>query len=245
MTEDRKLTFAEAWARGVRLANARRALGVKHGDRVAGLEDNNLACADLFLGCAIVGAVRVPLYPRNSRQAHHSMLDGTACCMVIADETHAEGVFGLEDELPNLRHVLVRDGGYEKWLLEHDDIEREVRIDPDDWFIIHHSAGTTGEPKGVAYTHHDWVLNCRNWAYSLERMRRGRVIAHAAPISHASGYLFLPAWLAGAANLLMGAFEPGEAPHHDGRPSRDPHVRLPEPAGLPGAPPDRPPARLA
>jgi acyl-CoA synthetase (AMP-forming)/AMP-acid ligase II len=164
ITEDRKLTFAEAWARGVRLANALRALGVKQGDRVAGLEDNNLACADLFLGCAIAGAVRVPLYPRNARHAHRSMLDGTTCCMMIADEAHAESVFGLEDELPNLRHVLVRDGGYEKQLLDDDDIEREVGIDPDDWFIIRHSAGTTGEPKGVAYTHHDWLLNCRNWA---------------------------------------------------------------------------------
>ncbi len=174
ITEDRTLTFAEAWARGVRLANALRALGVKKGDRVAGLEDNNLACADLFLGCAIAGAVRVPLYPRNSRQAHRSMLDGTACCMVIADETHAEGVFGLEDELPDLRHVLVRDGGYENWLFDHDHTDREVPIDGDDWFVVRHSAGTTGEPKGVAYTQHDWVLNCRNWAYSLERMHRGR-----------------------------------------------------------------------
>jgi acyl-CoA synthetase (AMP-forming)/AMP-acid ligase II len=136
ITEDGKLPFAEAWARGVRRANALRTLGVKHGDRVAGLEDNNLACADLFLGCAIVGAVRVPLYPRNSRQAHRSMLDGPACCMVLADEAHAESVFGLEDELPYLRHVPVRHGGDEKWLLDHDDTEQEVGIDPDDWFII-------------------------------------------------------------------------------------------------------------
>ncbi|HEY7009626.1 MAG TPA: AMP-binding protein, partial [Jatrophihabitantaceae bacterium] len=78
------------------------------------------------------------------------------------------------------------------------------------WFIIRHSAGTTGTPKGVAYTQHDWVLNCRNWAYSLERMQRGSVVGHAGPISHASGYLFLPAWLAGAANLVFGAFEPAK-----------------------------------
>ena len=87
-----------------------------------------------------------------------------------------------------------------------------MRVTPpaiaDDWFVIRHSGGTTGKPKGVGYTHHDWVLNCRNWAYSLERMRRDSVIGHAGPISHASGYLFLPAWLAGAANLLFGVFEP-------------------------------------
>ena len=42
-------------------------------------------------------------------------------------------------------------------------------------------------------------------------MSRRSVIGHAGPISHASGYLFLPGWLAGAANLMFGAFEPGKA----------------------------------
>jgi len=63
----------------------------------------------------------------------------------------------------------------------------------------------------VGHTHHDWVLNCRNWAYGLERMSRRSVIGHAGPIAHASGYLFLPGWLAGAANLMFGSFEPGKA----------------------------------
>jgi len=68
--EHRTLTYGEAWERGVRLANALIALGVQPGDRVAGLEDNNLGAADLFIGAAIAGAVRVPLYARNSPEAH-------------------------------------------------------------------------------------------------------------------------------------------------------------------------------
>jgi acyl-CoA synthetase (AMP-forming)/AMP-acid ligase II len=50
ITESRTLTFAQAWERGARLANALRALGVQPGDRVGGLEDNNLGCADFDLG---------------------------------------------------------------------------------------------------------------------------------------------------------------------------------------------------
>ena len=37
---DRRLTFAQAWDRGCRLANALLALGLRPGDRVASLEDN-------------------------------------------------------------------------------------------------------------------------------------------------------------------------------------------------------------
>ena len=85
VTEDRTLTFAQAWDRGVRLANALRALGVGPGDRVAGVEDNNLGAADLFIGCAIAGAVRVPLYARNARRSHGHMLAQTAARVVLAD----------------------------------------------------------------------------------------------------------------------------------------------------------------
>jgi acyl-CoA synthetase (AMP-forming)/AMP-acid ligase II len=210
ITEDRTLSFEEAWDRGVRLANALRGLGVESGDRVAGLEDNNLGCADFLLGCAIAGAVRVPLYPRNSREAHHSMMEGTGCRVLIADATYEDDVKGLELELDCLEHTIVRGDDYEGWLAAQSTADPMVAIGDDDWYIIRHSGGTTGRPKGVGYTHHDWVLNCRNWAYSVERMRRDSVIGHAGPISHASGYLFLPGWLGGAANLLFGAFEPGK-----------------------------------
>ena len=132
-------------------------MGVRPGDRVAGLEDNVLGCADLYLGCAIAGAVRVPLYPRNSREAHGHMLSGTDCVVVVSDETHADGVVGLDGRSARLAHVFVRDAGYEAWLAAQDADDPHVEVGGDDWFVIRHSAGTTGRPKGVGYTHHDWV----------------------------------------------------------------------------------------
>lgn len=210
ITEDRELTFGEAWSRGVRLASALAELGVRPGDRVAGLEDNVLGCADLYLACTIAGAVRVPLYPRNSRDAHRAMLAGTGCSVLLTDAAYADSVRGLDGELDCLRQVLVRDTGYEKWLAGYPDTDPMLRPAPDDWLVIRHSGGTTGKPKGVGYTHYDWLVNCRNWAYALERIHRGSAVGHAGPISHASGYLFLPAWLAGAPNVVFGAFEPSK-----------------------------------
>ena len=210
VTEDRTLTFTEAWARGVRLANALRALGVKPGDRVAGLEDNNLGAADFLIGCAVAGAVRVPLYPRNSRTAHQHMIEHTQCKVVLADDTYADSVTGLERQTAYLDHLVVRDAGYEEWLAGHDDTDPRVSISADDWYVIRHSAGTTGRPKGVAYTHHDWLVVCRNWLYPVARLTSTSAVGHAAPISHGSGYLFIPAWLHGVPNVLFGRFEPGK-----------------------------------
>ena len=210
ITEDQTLTFAEAWRRGVRLANALRALGVEPGDRVAGLEDNNLGAADFLVGCAVAGAVRVPLYPRNSREAHQHMIDHTQCKVVVADSSYADSVKGLESETPDLHHVVVRDSGYEAWLAKHDDTDPDVAVTGDDWYVIRHSGGTTGRAKGVGYTHHDWLVVCRNWMYPMERLTTTSAVGHAGPISHGSGYLFIPGWLHGVPNVLFGAFEPGK-----------------------------------
>ncbi|MGO8885559.1 MAG: class I adenylate-forming enzyme family protein [Streptosporangiaceae bacterium] len=210
ITEDRTLTFGEAWDRGVRLANGLRSLGVQPGDRVAGLEDNNLGAADLFIGCAIAGAVRVPLYARNARRSRGQMLEQTSTRVVLTDLAYADTVTGLEKEIDSLEHVVVRDGGYEEWLAAQPAQDPLVTVDGDDWYIIRHSAGTTGRPKGVGYTQHDWLVNCRNWFYRLAPLRWSSVVGQAGPISHASGYLFLPAWLHGATNLLFGGFEPGK-----------------------------------
>ena len=206
-TEDRCLTFAQAWDRGVRLANGLWALGVEPGDRVAGVEDNNLGAADLFIGAAIAGAVRVPLYARNARRSHAEMVEQTQTKVVLADAAYADSVADLADTLPDVRAVLVRDEGYEQWLAAQSDVDPEIDVDPEAWYIIRHSAGTTGRSKGAGYTQHDWLVNCRNWYYRLPNLTLDSVVGHAGPISHASGYLFLPAWLHGSTNLLFGAFD--------------------------------------
>ena len=70
MHNDIRLTFAQAWERGARLANGLLVMGLKPGDRVGVLGDNSVEAADLFQAAAIANLVRVPLYPRNGRPAH-------------------------------------------------------------------------------------------------------------------------------------------------------------------------------
>lgn len=208
VTAEHSLTFGTAWTRGVRLANALIDAGIKPGDRVGMVEDNNLGAVDLILGAAIAGAVRVPLYARNSRAAHRAMIGSTETKLVFTDEAYAASVVGLESGVGCLQNVIRRDKDYEPWLAAQSDQDPMVRVDPDDWYIIRHSSGTSGNPKGVGYRQHDWIANCRNWFLRLPRLDTDSVFGHAAPISHASGYLFIPTWLEGATNLLYGPFVP-------------------------------------
>jgi hypothetical protein len=163
----------------------------------------------------------------------------------MADEVYAAGLTGLEHELDCLSVVLVRDAGYEQWLASQVAVDPGVIVDGGDWCVIRHSAGTTGRPKGVGYTHDDWVRNCRNWAYILPRMSTASAVGHAGPISHASGYLFLPGWLHGAATVMFGAFDPRPGARDDGTASGQPHVRGADDAAGPHPSPGRRGLRLA
>lgn len=205
-SEGRELTFGEAWTRGVRLANALYGLGVSPGDRVAVLEDNSIEAADFYLGTAAGNIARVPLYRRNARSSHLHMLESTQCKVVVVSEAYADELEGIQDELPDLK-VVVRDAGYEEWLNAHSDVDPDPDVSLDDLFIIRHSAGTSGRPKGVAYTHRAWMSATRDWFYQLPPVTFGDQMLHVGPISHGSGYLFLPLWLGGGVNILAPSFD--------------------------------------
>lgn len=204
----RSLTFAQAWERGCRLANALIALGLEPGDRVAVLEDNCLEASDCFLGLGIANLVRVPLYARGSREGHRYMMENTDCKAVIVAIDYAADIEAVKGELPNLRHVLVRDSGYEDWLASHSPEDPAVPIKPDDYYIIRHTGGTTGKPKAVAYTHWTWLATARDWFYNHPPVVPGDACLHIAPISHASGYFFIPIWLSGGRNVMVDKFDP-------------------------------------
>ena len=205
-----RLTFTQAWERGCRMANGLIGLGLRPGDRVAVLEDNSKEAADFFLGAGIANLVRVPLYPRNAHEAHLHMVGHTGCRALVVGGHHAAEVAGLERELPDLAHVLVRDEGYEGWLAAQSPEDPMVSVRPEDNYIIRHTGGTTGRSKGVAYTHRAWLACNRDWFYNYPPVEPGDRCLHVGPISHGSGYLFVPIWLWGGANVMVDRFDPAE-----------------------------------
>ena len=207
---DRRLTFTEAWHRGIRLANALLSLGLKSGDRVGVLEDNSIEAADFFHGMAIANLVRVPLYPRNGLEAHKHMLSHTACKAVMVSQNYLHEIEGVDEQITTLDRILVRDDFYEEWLLSYSDELPSVLVNPNDNFIIRHTGGTTGLSKGVAYTHRAWLNAGRDWFYTLPPVNPGDKCLHLGPISHGSGYQYLPTFLAGGCNVMMDHFDARE-----------------------------------
>jgi len=199
-----RLTFGEAWERGTRLANALLDAGLKPGDACGSLEDNTVEAVDFFLGCAIAGVIRVPLYARNARTSHQAMLNHTDCKAVMVAEHYADQIEGMENEIDTLDTIIVRSAaGYNDWLAGFSAEDPNPEINDDDLYVIRHTGGTTGHPKGVPFTHKAWLDIGRNWFYTMPPVEEGDVCMHIAPISHASGYQFVPVWLSGGCNLVV------------------------------------------
>jgi acyl-CoA synthetase (AMP-forming)/AMP-acid ligase II len=207
---ERQLTFSEAWERGIRLANGLLALGLKPRDRVAVLEDNGIEAADFIQACAIANLVRVPLYARNAPDAHEHMMAHTGCKAVVVSSHYAHELMGISTNLPALQHIIIRDDTYEDWLATQSTDEPVFDIQSDDFYIIRHTGGTTGKAKAVAYSHQSWLSACRDWFYIFPQVVQGDRCLHIGPISHASGYQYLPVWLAGGCNVLVNHFDVAE-----------------------------------
>lgn len=203
----RELTFEQAWDRGIRLANALLALGLEPQDKVAVLEENCLEAADFLVGTAIGNFVRVPLYKKNAPEAHAHMIRNTGCKALVVDEKHLHEVSGLKEAVPCLKHIIVRDKNYEAWLAAHDNTDPNPEIHLDDYYIIRHSGGTTGLPKGMGLTHRGWMNMERDWTFRLPTIEAGDSCIHVAPISHGSGFLFVPLWISGGYNILESGFK--------------------------------------
>ena len=207
---DVELTFAQAWDRGIRMANGLLAMGLRPGDRVGVLEDNSIGAQDFFAGAAIAGLVRVPLYARNSVESHEHMLGHTGCRGLVVAEKYVADVSAVLPRLQDLVTMFVRDDSYETWLAEQSARDPDVAITPDDWYIVRHTGGTTGKSKGVAYSHRSWLAAGRDWFYNFPPMQVGESCLHVGPISHGSGYLYTPTWLSGGTNVLLDRFDPAQ-----------------------------------
>jgi crotonobetaine/carnitine-CoA ligase len=149
-------TFADAprvaAAVAGRLANA----GIRPGDRVAVMSENRLELVDLWLGCAWLGAVLVPINTAaRGPQLAHVLRDSAPRVLVIEF-----------DLVPALAYVDVPSAIRQTWVLGGEGMsdaypgpgeEVELRpARPGDPSVILYTSGTTGPSKGVVCPHAQW-----------------------------------------------------------------------------------------
>ncbi|BFH12120.1 AMP-binding protein [Paenibacillus melissococcoides] len=144
-----RLTYRTLHRRAERLAAALQSSGIALGDRVAVLLHNQTEMREALLGCAMIGAIAVPLNWRLSvTELHGIMLDCEPKLMVYdADEPELSR---LAAGLPLADSALLSVAALES-STDCAAVRRHHPVHGDAWMMIY-TGGTTGKPKGVVLT---------------------------------------------------------------------------------------------
>ena len=152
-------SFAEARAVAAAQAGALAGAGINAGDRVAVVSENRIEVLDLWLGCAWLGAIFVPINTAlRGAQLGHVLANSGARALAV--EPALAGVLDLvEEPLPALeRRWAIGDGdvpALEPLPTGGEEIAAH-RSRPGDPATVLYTSGTTGPSKGVLCPHAQW-----------------------------------------------------------------------------------------
>ena len=222
----RRLSYGDLGKKAAQLAHALRGLGVDGDQRVATFMWNNAEHLTAYLAIPSMGAV---LHALNIRLFPEQLIYTATHAgnqVVIVDNTLAGPFAKLLPHLKTLRHVIVNgpvDAETQAALeaVDHiesvDDYETLLAAQPEtfDWpddldedsaSSMCYTSGTTGNPKGVAYSHRSNYLHALTDAYSLG-VRQGDRSLVVVPLFHANAWGFpYIAMLAGTTLVMPDRF---------------------------------------
>ncbi len=165
----RRFTYRDTAVRSRRLANALTALGVKPGDRVATLAWNHQQHFEAYLAVPAMGAVVHTLNLRLHPTEIGFIANHGGDSVVIVDQSLLPLLEKFRGQVPSLRHVIVTavDGtplpegahDYEALLAAASPEFTWPRLDENTAAMLCYTSGTTGEPKGVLYSHRSMMLH--------------------------------------------------------------------------------------
>jgi fatty-acyl-CoA synthase len=211
-----RTTYAEVHARAKRVSNALLGLGIKPGDRVATLAWNTARHIEAWYGIMGIGAVCHTLNPRLFAEQLVYIINHADDRIIFTDLTFLPILAAIRDQIPRVEHfvVLTDDAHMTDALpgaLAYESLIEQASadctwggFDENTAAGLCYTSGTTGNPKGVLYSHRS------NFLHTLTTMSRDvmgigatDVILPVVPMFHANAWGLAFSCPAVGAKLVM------------------------------------------
>jgi acyl-CoA synthetase (AMP-forming)/AMP-acid ligase II len=166
-----RMTYADLAVRAAKLAKALLRLGIKPGDRVATLAWNTHRHMELYFAVSGIGAVLHTVNPRLFPTQIDYIINHAEDRILFFDIPFAGLLAGLKEKLSKVENLVAMTDGanlpaepvgciaYEELILaESDDFEWPL-FDERTASSLCYTSGTTGNPKGVLYSHRSTILH--------------------------------------------------------------------------------------
>jgi fatty-acyl-CoA synthase len=200
--------------------------GIRQGDRVATLAWNTWRHLEAWYGILGIGAVYHTVNPRLSPEQIAWIINHAEDRVLLLDLTFLPLIERLADRLGTIeRYVVLTDAAhmpatslknaiaYEQWIGAVDDDFMWRSFDENTAAGLCYTSGTTGNPKGVVYSHRSNVLHALAVAgRDVIGISFRDVVMPVVPMFHANGWsLALTAPMVGASLVMPGAKLDGAA----------------------------------
>ncbi|WP_185984132.1 3-(methylthio)propionyl-CoA ligase [Aureimonas mangrovi] len=221
-----RTTYAELWRRSQRVANMMERLGVKPGERVGTLAWNGFRHLELYYGVSGSGRVCHTINPRLFKEQIAYIVEHAQDRVIFADGTFLPLLESLADRLTGLALVIMTDEAtmprsdilpnllcYETLLAAESEDYDWPDLDEKTASSLCYTSGTTGNPKGVLYSHRSTVLHAMASAMpDALALSAGDCVLPVVPMFHVNAWgLPYSAVMAGAKLVLPGPRLDGES----------------------------------
>ncbi|MCZ6842347.1 MAG: long-chain-fatty-acid--CoA ligase [SAR324 cluster bacterium] len=198
-----RTSYKELYERACRQANALRALGIGKDKKVALLAPNTPPHLEAHFGVHMAGGVLVSINTRLSPKEIAFIAGHSQAEVMIVDWEWLPVIESVHGDLQGIRQFVVihepaagtgwEPAGavdYEAWLAASSAEDPHIYPDDEnDTITINYTSGTTGNPKGVVYTHRGAYLN--GVCNLLEmNMNADSVYMWTLPMFHCNGWCY-------------------------------------------------------
>ncbi len=218
----RSATFNEVAIRAEKLARALRRLGVEDGDRVGTFCWNNQGHLEAYLAIPCMGAVLHTLNVRLPAEQLAYVVNHAEDRVIIVDGSLIPLLAAIKDDLKTVETFIVVGEGdasalgealsYEELLAAEEPGFEWPVLDERSAAAMCYTSGTTGNPKGVVYSHRSTWLHTQalQSASSVGVTEKDRILI-IVPMFHAMAWgTPYGAWLAGTDMIMPQMFLMGE-----------------------------------
>ncbi len=210
--------WARVRSRAKKVAAALRRYGIQPGDRVATLAWNTHRHVECWYGISGIGSVAHTINPRLFEEQITYIANHAEDRILFLDLTFVKLAERLAPKLSTVeRYVLLTDRAhmpaettldlmcYEDWIAAHADDEPWTEVPENAPAGLCYTSGTTGNPKGVQYSHRSNVLHamaaCMTDTFTIGARS---VVLPIAPMYHANAWSIPYTTAACGAKLVMG-----------------------------------------
>ena len=163
-----RFSYVDFARRVAKLAHALRALGVRSGDRVASFAWNGHRHVELYYAVPMIGAVLHTVNIRLFPDQVAYVLDHAEDRVVFFDTSLSEAVKAFHAQRPNANRTYIAMGEatgsfgatcYEELLSSQPETFDWPKLDEHSAALLCYTSATTGDPKGVLYSHRSTYLH--------------------------------------------------------------------------------------